>query len=417
METSKGNHVIPPSPKRGPGPINFIPYTPTTKFAPHKSNNPDHVSFLVPIEPPIILEYSSSYYDYDYSSSSEESSDEESSKTDIPSINSTFDTSTMDPIDLLRIVLETKWNNNEKRNVGPVIMPPEAYPIICCIVSSGILSENPTQPLFDQYCDILFKSLSDFPIQKSIPLLLLFEVLGKHLKCELFAKKSYDFRKDCLLRLFHPYLKNANVLIRRIATAQFEHDSALIDLKNEIFSINFDKHTKQNSFPLQDEINSAILSAFQTEFDAKLWVHIVKSPDRLCFENSTKWNSLITAVESVYQLNFPLTREGIFTLCMLQKISLDPSLAKDIAPHLPPQLLCYLMMNYRPDEKMPIPIDFFKFMQKNNIKNVDDWKIEPLPIPDFDLIKQKMVISDLFQKPFQINDKRFSFMEHFKWTY
>ena len=419
----------PPSKKDKYG---FFAYTPTTKYSPRTSHNPNHVVFLVPIEPPVIIDYSDyDYYDYDdglslppLKSQSSESfeyystSDEETPpKTQESSKSSSQLKEIESPLDLLKVVLDIKWVEEGNRIVGSIIMPTEAYPITCCIISSGILNENPSQSFFDTYCDTLFTKLSHFPFQKSVPLSLLFEALGKQSKCELFATKALEFRKKCVLNVFDPYLKNANVLINRIATAQFEQDSALMDLKNEILSHkNFDPHPKSNTFRLQKEINNALISAFRAEFDARLWVQIVRNPIRFCFGNSSKWNSLISAVESNYQLNFPLTREGIFTLCMLQNISRDPSLAKDIAPHLPPELLCYLMMNYRPDEMMPVTIDFFKFMQKNKIRSVDDgWTCDALPVSDFELLVQKIKVSDLFKKPYTIKDDRFSFMKNFKY--
>jgi hypothetical protein len=96
-------------------------------------------------------------------------------------------------------------------------------------------------------------------------------------------------------------------------------------------------------------------------FDAHIVGSITKEPGRCTFQRAGEWNSVITVVEAEGSGQLQLFREAATVLMMGMALCAEPPLSAELAPHLPPALVCSLLAHQIPDDFNPMPNDLALF--------------------------------------------------------
>ncbi|OHS94121.1 hypothetical protein TRFO_11410 [Tritrichomonas foetus] len=234
-----------------------------------------------------------------------------------------------------------------------------------------------------------------------------------------FSEKFKLIVNKSLIAFGKPLLGRTEQFCSHFLGASFEVNELLGEFESNMKDV-------QNLLMLPAPIKSAVLNSFNAMMDVKLLTKMVSNPSLLTFKNAMIWSSFMTALESSSQsfhhntnsnnndtnhdnnnLNLnnphhtnsqnqktdkneeeenteyegldirhsnnennnnsyellPLSSEASKILMMAPQIGKSPEIAKEVCPHLSPNIVLFLLVHVRPDEIMAEPIDASHFVE------------------------------------------------------
>lgn len=193
------------------------------------------------------------------------------------------------------------------------------------------------------------------------------------MKMGAFIEKSVD-------NFLNPILQKFEVMINRFITAKFEMDPLLNDFKH-VF------RTMENQLSFTKGINKMLMALLLSKLEHRMIMKLISNPMRFMFTNAIVWNSFMSALLGDERIDLNTLREVVFVLIMANGIAEDPSLKNDIAPHIDPKVVLYIMKNYHPDIMLPQPIKvdgfvshFFSCTKEEAFREIETEKVPEVPV-------------------------------------
>ena len=294
-------------------------------------------------------------------------------------------------VEYINLALKTKWPEPKEFTVlnefPKIYFPPETFPMICCIVESGALSNSGSNQEFSLFRKTFQKIFieSQNKLSSTDKLLTVLAVYDA-LNCSsgflcLDNKKIEKLFKEPIEVAVERYLlkkiAKGDLIINRFATARFEFDSLLSDFKN------FLKSTK-DSLKFTTEINKTLYEIIIDRFEVKMINKLLANPRRFTLTNSAMWNTLISAVEGDLNMNFHKLKQIVSALVMAPNMTKDHTLYREICPDIDVNIIAFILLNYVPDDVITEPLNPLEFFNTVKIFSLlKEATIEESPIPLF----------------------------------
>jgi hypothetical protein len=186
-----------------------------------------------------------------------------------------------------------------------------------------------------------------------------------------------------------PVLRSFEVLCNRFATAKFEVDPLLEDFRQVLAGV-------RGSFPFPLAVNGYVMCHLTSLLDAKLLNKLIANPSRFNFTNAVAWNTFITAMYSVEDLDFRLLKQTVSVMMMAHNMT-NPQTANGllevVCPDLDPKLVFYLLKNFQTDPLMPEPINYRVFADLHRIPDIPSVQaVVAMPVVEFRMAAKELAL-------------------------
>lgn len=185
------------------------------------------------------------------------------------------------------------------------------------------------------------------------------------------------------LALYHLAPKKCvllEMICNRFASAKFQTESLLRDIKELI------------EFPVEQgydlSIETFLDQYFRTELDFRTANRILNGHLRFNFGNALIWNSFLAELETNLKIQLKVSREAVSAVMMAYSISLDPKLAKEVAPSVPENAILFILEHFSPDENMPMRVDLQIFMESMSVDQESSFHPIQPPKSVFEMISE-----------------------------
>lgn len=318
---------------------------------------------------------------------------------------------------LIRSVLLKEW---EKSPLNNTKFSTSAAVIYAALDSTQVLEPSPfTENGFQGFMQLFMELFEQHKFISNASQMDIFIIAISLISLLPLSKNAAPERVKILEELLS---KSANEAFRKIVSTEIASfgsitTSLVTDPSNFEFTaklfISAFKALKSKEMLLKDEVIEAVLRTI----DLSIIRNAVESPGRLTFQNGINWSSFVTQVEEEVGASLQLTKEASSTLMMSQQLCSQPSLVKDICPHLPLQLVYKLISEQTPDDFNPLPneagsierlyptkvhkpIDFefniepVVFSKKIDLSQWNNIKFTPRDIGEFPFLRNNFKISN-----------------------
>jgi hypothetical protein len=259
------------------------------------------------------------------------------------------------------------------------VFPPAVFPIFGLLLHIRIFDPDTVDSAtYDEARAVFFEDYEEAPfsavdtVEERLLTTLILTLLVINLR-DFDKTRIADFVEGFSLALTEvtnlvlvPLLAHFEVIANRYATAKFETEALLEDFSQVVDAV-------VGEFDYPQPVCRFLIERLTALIDVKLLNKVIATPARFMFQNAVVWNSFITSLEAVEQLQFPLMRQSACILVMAKGLTTQGNakmMYDNICKDIDPKLVFYLLKNSRPDQMMPDVIDPRPFGDAFEIKDV-----------------------------------------------
>ncbi|OHT04684.1 hypothetical protein TRFO_27681 [Tritrichomonas foetus] len=276
--------------------------------------------------------------------------------------------------------------------------PSGLYPIYQTMLKSKLFTTSIDSDFFTESMNVFYELYPSAPLvepcdteQRFLTTLVLLLITNLHsAQYGFLPERTSDFFNHMLSLLneyareiIAPIILDFEALVNTFSTARFDVDD-LLGRFNEAYDAALE------TFHFLPSVNLFLTKSLNNSLDAIMLNKILINPARFAFSRAVAWNSFLTACLTTKQLDFPLTRQCVTCLMMAVNIATDQSKEGDedirssVCPDLDPNLIVYLLKNYKPDNMMEISINYRLIAQKLGVKDAVKYTpVKPAELNDF----------------------------------
>ena len=291
---------------------------------------------------------------------------------------------------LNRNLPEPVENSYMDAEIRSVPFPPAVYPIYQTMLKSKMFTNAYDDEQFTEAFDTFMMLYPNAPLcapcnteQRFLTTLVLLLITNLHSaqygylleRTSVFFTENIKLLNQYAREIVSPLIDRFEDVVTLFSTARFDVDNLLND-----FSVIYDETIEK--FQFLPSINRYLTNCLNNSLDANMINRILQNPARFAFSKAVTWNSFLTAAMTTKQLDFPLTRQCV--TCLLMAVNIVTDQAKEgeedmktsICPDLKPEILVYLLKNYKADNMMQMTINYRLFAQKLKVDDV----VRPEPL-------------------------------------
>lgn len=263
----------------------------------------------------------------------------------------------------------------------PLELPPAVFPTVCVLCESKMFNSNlVSQFKFKAYLEKFNLLYSRAPLEpdcslqkRTITTLFIYLIIKENMQIFAFDPDRCDeflkMMRQLLFSQASKYIKTQlpkfeNEIGQKLISGDFDQN----DITYKFFSF---LNEMLNSFEYPKGIGMYFVQVFISLVDRLLVQNLLKNSTDITMSNAITWKSFCTNFAEVFGFQLTYFSEVSLVIQMASIIEQNPSAANDIAPHLKPKIIYFILRNFTSDSIFPEKVGFEKFIKEKNIRDTD----------------------------------------------
>jgi hypothetical protein len=276
--------------------------------------------------------------------------------------------------------------------------PPAVFPIFAMIIHTEMLKADPNG-LMATFVEGLPRAQfsADCPPDTRFLICMLVFILagsfgGEYEFNEALVSKFHEslgpILDEYLVRLVDPCVTPFEKAVRRLASAQFQADDLIRDFSRTFARVS-------TLLPGPEQLQPFLCTAILNVLDSLILLRILGNPWKLTIGNAQILSSFFNQLATEFREQFTLASEAMSVLHAARTICRSPRDADVIAPHLPKEVVFFLLANLKPDDLFSGIVDASRFLDAFPVNPAWTAKtVVPFFSSDYMSLAQHMQISD-----------------------